>query len=90
MSLRVAFAAVPAVTLAVIAALLASGMLAVGLAYRADRPRAWNAVGVYAVGGVVSGYGLLIELLGQDALAAVMIGALVSVSALGYLWAQTR
>ena len=29
---------------------------------------------------MVSGYGLLIELLGQDALAAVMVGALISVS----------
>jgi hydrogenase/urease accessory protein HupE len=74
----------------VIAALLASGMLAVGLAYRAGRPRAWNAVAVYAVGGVISGYGLLIELLGEDALPAVMVGALISVAALGYLWMQAR
>jgi hypothetical protein len=81
---------VAAVTLAAIAALLASGMLAVGLAYRADRPRAWNAVAVYAVGGVVSGYGLLIELLGQGALPAVMVGGLISVAALGYLWTQAR
>ena len=80
----------PAVTLAVIAALLASGMLAVGLAYRAGRPRAWNAVAVYAAGGVVSGYGLLVELLGEDALPAVLIGALISVAALGYLWVQAR
>ncbi len=79
-----------AVTLAVIATLLTTGMLAVGLAYRAGRPRAWNAVGVYAVGGVISGYGLLIELLGQDALPAVIVGALISLTALGYLSVRER
>jgi hypothetical protein len=74
----------------VIVALLASGMLAVGLAYRAGEARAWNAVAVYAVGGVVSGYGLLVELLGDHAIPAVVVGALISVAALGYLCVVAR
>jgi hypothetical protein len=74
----------------VIVTLLTTGMLAVGLAYRTRQARAWNAVAVYAVGGVMSGYGLLIELLGDDALPAVLGGALISVASLGYLWVVTR
>jgi hypothetical protein len=81
---------VPAVTLAVIATLVTCGMFAAGLAYRAGTPRGWNAVGVFAVGGVVCGYGLLVELLGQDALPAVLAGGLVCLAAIGYLGAFAR
>ena len=79
-----------AVTLAVIVALVACGMLAVGLAYRAGGPRAWNALAVYAVGGVVSGYGLLIQLLGDHAVSAILVGGLISSAALTYLVVQAR
>jgi hypothetical protein len=81
---------VVAVTLAVVALLATLGMLAAGLAYRQGSARAWNAVGVFAVGGVVCGYGLLIELLGDDAMPAVLAGGLVCLSALGYLGARAR
>jgi hypothetical protein len=81
---------VPAVTLAAIVTLLASGMVAAGLAFRANDPRAWNAVGVFAVGGVACLYGLLVELLGQDALPVVLAGALVDLAALGYLSVRAR
>lgn len=78
----------PTVTLAVIAILLAVGMLAAGLAYRNGGTRDWNAVGVFAVGGVICGYGLLIELLGEDAVPAVLAGGLICVAMLGYLGAR--
>jgi hypothetical protein len=81
---------VPAVTLAVLALLVTCGMLAVGLAFRHGGDRAWNAVGVFAVGGVICGYGLLIELLGQHAMPAVLAGGLVSLLALGYLGTCAR
>jgi hypothetical protein len=81
---------VPAVTLAVIAVLLTSGMLAAGLAFRAGDARAWNAVGVYAIGGVICGYGLLVELLGTGGMVAVVVGGLIALAALGYLWARAR
>lgn len=80
----------PAVTLAVMALLATVGMFAVGLAFRQGSARAWNAVGVFAVGGVVCGYGLLIELLGEDAMPAVLTGGVVSLAALGYLGAHAR
>ena len=80
----------PAVTLAVMALLVTLGMVAAGLAFRQGSARAWNAVGVFAVGGVVCGYGLLIELLGQDAMPAVLAGGLVSLAALSYLGATAR
>lgn len=80
----------PAVTLAVIALLLTAGMLAAGLAFRAGDARAWNAVGVYAVGGVICGYGLLVELLGSGGMVAVVAGGLIQLAALGYLWARAR
>lgn len=88
--LRVAFAAVPALTLAGLALLLTAGMLAAGLAFRAAEPRAWNAVGVFAVGGVICGYGLLLELLGLDGATAAAGGSLIAALALGYLWARAR
>ena len=65
-------------------------MLAAGLAFRRSDARAWNAVAVFAVGGVACGYGLLIELLGEDALPAVLAGGLVCLVALGYLGARAR
>ena len=80
----------PAVTLAVMALLVTLGMVAAGLAFRQGSARAWNAVGVFAVGGVVCGYGLLIELLGQDAMPAVLAGGLVSLAALSYLGVAAR
>ncbi len=80
----------PAVTLAVMALLVTLGMVAAGLAFRQGSARAWNAVGVFAVGGVVCGYGLLIELLGQDAMPAVLAGGLVSLAALSYLGVTAR
>jgi lysylphosphatidylglycerol synthetase-like protein (DUF2156 family) len=81
---------VPAVTLAVVALLATLAMLAAGLAFRQGGARAWNAVGVFAIGGVVCGYGLLIELMGEDAVPAVLAGGLVSLSALGYLGVRAR
>jgi hypothetical protein len=69
---------------------MASGMLAAGLAYRAGDARSWNAVGVFTVGGVVCGYGLLIELLGEDAMTAVLAGGVVCLTALGYLGMRAR
>ena len=80
----------PAVTLAVMALLVTLGMVAAGLAFRQGSARAWNAVGVVALGGVVCGYGLLIELLGQDAMPAVLAGGLVSLAALSYLGVTAR
>ena len=80
----------PAVTLAVMALLVTLGMVAAGLAFRQGSARAWNAVGVFALGGVVCGYGLLIELLGQDAMPAVLAGGLVSLAALSYLGVTAR
>ena len=79
-----------AVTLAVMALLVTLGMVAAGLAFRQGSARAWNAVGVFAVGGVICGYGLLIELLGQDAMPAVLAGGVVSLAALSYLGATAR
>ncbi len=79
-----------AVTLAVVALLLTLGMLAAGLAFRQGSAGAWNAVGVFAVGGVICGYGLLIELMGTDAMPAVLAGGLVCLSALGYLGVRAR
>ncbi len=79
-----------AVTLAVMALLVTLGMLAAGLAFGHGSARAWNAVGVFAVGGVICGYGLLIELMGEDAMPAVLAGGLVSLAALGYLGVQKR
>jgi hypothetical protein len=81
---------VPAVTLAVMALLVTFGMFAAGLAFRQGSARAWNAVAVFAVGGVICGYGLLIELLGEEAMPAVLAGGVVSLAALGYLGAHAR
>jgi hypothetical protein len=81
---------VAAVTLAAIAALLTCGMLAAGLAFRRGDAPAWNAVGVFAFGGVICGYGLLVELLGEHAMSAVLAGGLICAAALGYLGIRAR
>ena len=68
---------------------------AVVLAYRIDRPGAWNVVALFAVGGVVFGYGLLSHLLcstgvacGSSTLATIaqIAGGGVAVGALGHLY----
>jgi hypothetical protein len=81
---------VPAVTLAVIAIMLTAGMLAVGFAFRAGDARAWNAVGVFAFGGVIAGYGLLYALLEGDSWPAIAAGSAIALGALGYLWSRAR
>jgi hypothetical protein len=80
----------PALTLAVIAIILTAGLMAVGFAYRVDDTRAWNAVGVFALGGVVAGYGLLSALLTGGAWPMIAAGAVLAAGALGYLWSRTR
>ena len=80
----------PALTLAVIAIVLTAGMLAVGFAFRANDARAWNAVGVFAVGGVIAGYGLLYALLTGDAWPVIAAGTAIAAGALGYLWSRAR
>jgi hypothetical protein len=89
-TLRVAFAAVQALTLAMIAIVLAAGMLAVGFAFRSGDARAWNAVGVFALGGVIAGYGLLYTLLAGSAWPVIAGGSAIALGALGYLWARAR
>src|SRR5262249_39799042 len=86
--LRVAFAAVPAVTLAVIAIVLATGLLAVGFAFRVNDNRGWNALGVFAAGGVIAGYGLLYALLTGDSWPVIAVGTAIAGGALGYLWSR--
>jgi hypothetical protein len=81
---------VPAVTLAVIAIVLTAGLLAIGFAFRAGDARAWNAVGVFAVGGVIAGYGLLSALLAGDSWPVIAGGSAIALGALGYLWNRAR
>lgn len=80
----------PALTLAVIAIVLTTGLLAVGFAFRVNDTRAWNALGVFAAGGVIAGYGLLYALLTGDAWPVIAAGTLVAGAALGYLWTRAR
>jgi len=49
--------------LATVVGLLAVVMIAIAGAYRAHSARAWNAVALFAAGGVVCSYGLLARLL---------------------------
>jgi len=81
---------VPAVTLAVIAVVLTTGLLAVGFAFRVDDGRAWNAVAVFAAGGVIAGYGLLYALLTGDSWPVIATGGAIAAGALGYLWSRAR
>jgi hypothetical protein len=74
----------------VIAIVLATGLLAVGFAFRVDDTRAWNALAVFAAGGVIAGYGLLYALLTGDAWPVIATGTAIAAGALGYLWLRTR
>jgi hypothetical protein len=80
--LTVACDPVPGTTIAVLAVLVTASLLAVGLAYRSGSPRAWNALGAFAVGGVICAYGLLSGLLGAGAPIVVGVGAALALAAL--------
>jgi hypothetical protein len=69
------------------------------LAYRVGTPRAWNAVGVYALGGIAAGYGLLDPLLcravdgpcnSTTAWVVAAVGGAVALACYGWLLAQAR
>lgn len=80
----------PALTLAVVAIIVATGLLAVGFAFRANDVPAWNALGVFAAGGVIAGYGLLYALLTGHSWPVIATGMLIAAAALGYLWSRAR
>jgi hypothetical protein len=80
----------PALTLAVAAIVLTAGLMALGFAYRVDDTRSWNAVGVFALGGVIAGYGLLSALLTGDSWPVIAGGTAIAGCALGYLWSRAR
>jgi hypothetical protein len=45
---------------------------------------------VFAVGGVIAGYGLLYALLSGDSWPAIAAGSAIALGALGYLWSRAR
>ncbi len=75
----------PGTTIAVLALLVAVSLCAVALAYRRDTTRGWNALGLFAVGGVIGAYGLLAELLDAAAPIAVGVGGVVAAAGLALL-----